>query len=357
MNNMEPVIGDFLKVLLPTILTFIIGIVITPSVSKWLYTKKLWKQTARQIDNPEEMSPTYLAIHNTKEEKNTPRIGGVIIWGSVIITTAIVFLFSLITPTTFTEKINFLSRNQTLLLIGSLLSGAVVGLIDDMMQINNSRNKNAHGFPGWTFAAVVGLLGFAAACWFFFKLDVSSINIPFWGNLALGWWFIPFFVLVTLGVFSSGVIDGIDGLSGGVFAIVFAAFGVIAFLQSQIDIATFSFVVTGGILAFLWFNVPPARFYMGETGMLALTLTLTLIAFLTGHVLLLLVIGFPLVASSLSSAIQIVAKKYWRVKIFKVAPLHHHFQAIGWSREKIVMRYWIVTTMFAVIGIIIAIIG
>jgi phospho-N-acetylmuramoyl-pentapeptide-transferase len=131
-------------------------------------------------------------------------------------------------------------------------------------------------------------------------------------------------------------------------------------LQNQVDIAAFSLVVTGGILAFLWFNIPPARFYMGETGMLGLTITLAIIAFLTNQVILLPVIGGMLALTSLSSTIQIFAKKIWgpvKGKIFKVAPIHHHFQAIGWSREKITMRYWIVSLMLAVIGIVIAIVG
>ena len=173
----------------------------------------------------------------------------------------------------------------------------------------------------------------------------------------MGWWFIPIFILVTLGTFSSRVIDGVDGLAGGVMAIAYGAFGTIALLQNQIDIATFCFVITGGILAFLWFNIPPARFYMGETGMLALTLTLSFVVFLVDGVFLLPVIGALLVATSLSSTIQIISKRYFGKKIFKIAPLHHHFMALGWSREKITMRYWILSLMFAVLGIMIAIIG
>lgn len=155
-----------------------------------------------------------------------------------------------------------------------------------------------------------------------------------------------------LGTFSGGVIDGIDGLSGGVLASIFASYSFIAFANNQIDLAAFCGVITGATLAFLWFNIPPARFYMGETGMMPLTIVLATIAFLTNSVLLLPIIAFPLVATSLSSSIQILSKKYFNKRVFRIAPLHHHFEAIGWSRYKITMRYWVLSVMFAVIGII-----
>ncbi len=205
--------------------------------------------------------------------------------------------------------------------------------------------------------AFVGLVGLLFALWFYFKLGTNSVHIPFLDiDLYLGWLFVPFFIFVVMGTFSSGVIDGIDGLAGGVMATIFASYATIAFFQNQIDIAAFSGVVAGGILAFLWINIPPARFYMGETGMLGLTLTLTVIAFLTNQVLLLPVIGFPLLFTSLSSFLQIISKKIYgpEGKIFKVAPVHHHFEAIGWSRAKITMRYWIISVVFSVTGIIIA---
>jgi len=171
----------------------------------------------------------------------------------------------------------------------------------------------------------------------------------------MGWMFVPFFVVVVLGTFSSGVIDGIDGLSGGVLAIIYSAFAMIAYFTGLYDIAALCGVIAGGTLAFLWFNIPPARFYMGETGMLGLTITLAIVAFLTDSVLLLPVIAFPLVATSLSSAIQLVSKKFFGgKKVFKIAPLHHHFEALGWSREKITMRYWVLTVFCAFVGLMIA---
>ena len=161
-----------------------------------------------------------------------------------------------------------------------------------------------------------------------------------------------------LAVFSGSVIDGMDGLAGGVLAIIFGAYAVIAFGQEQIDIAALCGVITGGILAFLWFNIPPARFYMGETGIMGLLVLLTVIAFLTDTVLILPLIAFPLAATTASNIIQITSYKYFgKRRVFKIAPLHHHFHALGWSKEKVVMRYWVVSIITALLGVVIAFIS
>ena len=340
-----------------TALGFFIGVAITPIFTHYFYKYKMWKRIPRKEDESlktEEISPTFKEIHNTKAELSTPRAGGIIIWMSVLLTVLIIFLISRLFPTDITEKLNFLSRNQTLLPFFALIVGSLIGLVDDLMATFVKAGKFVNGFPRRMMIGIVTLIGLIGGWWFFFKLDVSSIAIPFNGSLELGWLFIPVFVFVVLATFSSSVIDGIDGLAGGVLAIVFAAYAFLAYFQNQIDIAAFSGVISGGILAFLWFNIPPARFYMGETGMLGLTVTLAIIAFLTDSVLLLPIIALPLTATALSSAIQIASKKMFgpRGKVFRVAPLHHHFEALGWSREKITMRYWVITVVFAVIGII-----
>jgi phospho-N-acetylmuramoyl-pentapeptide-transferase len=165
---------------------------------------------------------------------------------------------------------------------------------------------------------------------------------------------------MSLCVYASGVIDGIDGLSGGVFASIFASYTIIAFAQEQIDLAAFSAAIVGGLLAFLWFNIPPARFFMGDTGTMALTLSLTTIAFLSDSlgggvgIFVLPIIGLLLVATVLSNVAQLVAKRLFGVKLLRIAPLHHHFEAIGWPGYKVVMRYWVLSIMLAFAGVIIA---
>ena len=164
-------------------------------------------------------------------------------------------------------------------------------------------------------------------------------------------------VIVTLALFSTSVIDGIDGLSGGIFSSIFSAYGVIAFINQQIDIATLCFVIAGGIMAFLWFNIPPALFYMTETGIMGLLLALSVIVFMTDAVMYLPIIALPLVITTLSVIIQLLSKKFLKRKIFLVAPLHHHFEAKGWPRYRIVMRYWIVSYVCALLGVVIVLIS
>lgn len=316
----------------------------------------MWKKLPR-IDA--DTSETFNNIHNTEREISTPRVGGVIIWVSVLFTVCIIYLLSLIFPSDLTEKLNFFSRSQTLVPLGTFFFAAFIGLADDFFQIYG---RGIYAQDALIYRKIkillVTLIGIVISLWFYYKLDFSSIHIPFNGNWELGIWFIPFFIIVMLATFSTSVIDGIDGLAGGVLASIFTAYAVIAFVNNQIDISALSGAIAGAILAFLWFNVPPARFYMGETGMLALTVVLSVIAFLTDSVLLLPIIALPLVATSLSVIIQIFSYKYFnKHRVFKVTPLHHHFQALGWPREKVVMRYWIVSVISAIIGVILVLIS
>lgn len=349
---------DVLKVVVPSILTFLVGIAITPFFTDFFFKYKMWKKSART--NAGDITNEHFSrVHNTESELSTPRIGGMIIWVSVILTVLLIYLLSVLIPNDLTEKLNFLSRSQTLVPLAGLILGALIGLADDLLQIFG---KGQYARDPLIYRKVkiasVGIIGILVGLWFYDKLGVSSIHIPFNGELDLGYFFVPFFIVVMLGVFSASVIDGMDGLSGGVFGNIFTAYAVIAFANSQFDIATLSAVIGGGILAFLWYNIPPARFYMGETGMLGLTVALSIIVFLTNSVLVLLIIGLPLVVTSLSVLIQIISYKYFgKRRVFKVAPLHHHFEAIGWSREKIVMRYWVISVVCAISGVIVALVS
>src|SRR3990167_8491258 len=347
---------DILKIIFPTVLSFFIGISITPFFTKYFYRYKMWKKSPR---NQADTSVAFNNIHNTQHETSTPRIGGVIIWASVLFTVCVIYLLSLAFPSDLTLKMNFFSRSQTLVPLGAFFFAAFVGFVDDMLQISGlgAYARDALVYRKVKIALVI-LIGIVISLWFYYKLDFNSIHIPFGGDLILGIWFIPFFIIVMLATFSTSVIDGIDGLAGGVLASVFTAFAVIAFVNNQIDISALSGAIAGAILAFLWFNVPPARFYMGETGIMALTVVLAVIAFLTDSELLLQIIALPLVATSASVIIQVyVFYKFFKRRIFKVTPLHHHFQALGWPREKVVMRYWIVSVISAIIGVILVLIS
>lgn len=346
---------DIIKVIAPAAFAFACGIVITPLITHYLYTYKIWKKKSVAMATDGKAATISARLHND-EERKLPRMGGTVVWGSSLITILLFFVLSLIDGET-TEKLNFLSRNQTWLPLFTLIVGAVIGFVDDYMTISERYDHIAGGLSLGKRIILVTLVGAVGAWWFYTKLDVSTIIVPFAGVLDIGIFFIPFFILVMLGCYSGGVIDGLDGLSGGVFASIFSAYGIIAFAQNQIDIAAFCFMLVGALLAFLWFNIPPARFMMSETGIMALTMTLCVVAFLTQQVLVLPIIAFLLVATSFSSSVQLLSKKFRGKKVFLVAPLHHHFQAIGWPAYKVVMRYWVLAVMFAAVGIIIALIG
>lgn len=349
---------DIIKVILPSITTFFLGIAITPFFTDFFYKYKMWKNNPR-TNNPDITNDDFSKVHNTSAELSTPRIGGVIIWVAVLLTVLVIYLLSVIFPNELTQKLNFFSRSQTLIPLATLILASLIGLVDDLLQIfgKGTYAKDPLIYRKIKIACIT-LIGLAISYWFYDKLEVTSIHVPFLGQFELGLWFIPFFIMVMLAVFSTSVIDGMDGLSGGVMTTIFIAYSVIAFLHNQIDISAFCAVLAGGTLAFLWFNIPPARFYMGETGILGLTVTLSVIAFLTDSVLLLPIIAVPLVATSGSVIIQMVSYKYFgKLRVFKVAPLHHHFEALGWSREKVVMRYWIISAIFAIIGVIFSIVS
>lgn len=354
---MHATVSDAIKIFVPTIVSFFVGLAITPIVAHYLYSLKLWKKTSvvKTIDGKEATLSN--KIHGD-EVRKTPRMGGIIVWMSVLITTILMSLIAAFLPSGATMKLSFLSRNQTWLPLFTLIVASITGLIDDILTVGGMGTYIGGGLSLKKRLFVVTLLATLGAWWFYAKLGVSGIHIPFDGMLSLGWLFIPFFVAVMLAVYSGGIIDGVDGLAGGVFSIMFLAYSVIAYSHNQIDLAAFSMVVAGGILVFLWFNVPPARFFLSETGSMGLTTTLTVIAFLTGEVLVLPIIAFPLVLTTGSVIIQLLSKKFRNgKKVFLIAPLHNHYIAKGWSRERVTMRYWILSAICAILGIIISLIG
>ncbi|MFA6552065.1 MAG: hypothetical protein WCT19_01020 [Candidatus Paceibacterota bacterium] len=354
---------DIVKIFIPATVAFIVGILLTPFWTNYLYKNEMWKKKAGKTTFDGKEAEIFNSLHKEKEV-GTPKMGGVIIWLSVFLTVMGVWLTAQIFPGDITTKLDFMSRNQTWIPLFTLIFGAFVGLCDDLMDIRGVKDNLSGGLSFKKRILIVAAISLAIAFWFYFKLDVATVAVPFYGNFFLGWIFIPFFVLVTIAVYSGGIIDGLDGLAGGIFASMFAAYAGIAFYENHINLAAFCGAVLGGILAFLWFNIPPARFYMSETGSMALTITLSVVAFMTDSlgegvgVLVLPIIALPLLVTTLSVIIQLLSKKYRNgKKVFRVAPLHHHFEAIGWPAYKVTMRYWILGIIFALLGMIISLVG
>jgi phospho-N-acetylmuramoyl-pentapeptide-transferase len=344
-----------LKLLIPAALAFSIGILITPILTHYLYAFKVWKKTGGKTTLAGTVATEFNRLKGTEEMK-TPRMGGIVIWGSVLLTLLLIYLLSILFPNSIFDDLFFLSRSQTWLPLSALVVGAVVGFLNDYYDVHHG----GIGIRLRTRIVIITLLSAFIGWWFYAKLGISTLGIPFDGALEIGWLIIPFFILLTIALYASGVIDGIDGLSGGVFASIFLSYAGVALIQSQLDIAAFCATVAGGILAFLWFNVPPARFWMTETGSMALTLTLAVVVLMTDEmgegvgVALLPIIGLPLVATVLSNIIQVGYRKVTGKKFFRIAPLHHHFEAIGWPSTKVTMRYWIISIMCAIAGIALA---
>jgi len=355
---------DVIKVLLPAILGFITGILITPFVSDYLYANKMWKKKSGKATAMYGFeAKVFNEIHKDKEI-NTPRMGGVIIWLSAFIVGAVIWVLSHVTSIDFFTKIEFISRNQTWIPFAALIIGALVGLLDDLFEVRGSGDHKAGGLSLKKRLAVVGAIGLGVGLWFFIKLDIDTISLPLDYVLDLGWLIVPAYIFIMLAIYAGGVIDGVDGLSGGVFASMFGAYAIIAFSLGQVDLAAFCMLIVGSLLAFLWFNIPPARFYMSETGSMALTIVLAIVAFMTDSlgggigILVLPIIAFPLVITVASVILQVNYKKLTGgKKIFHSTPIHHHFEALGWPNHKVAMRYWIISIFFSATGVVLALLN
>jgi len=341
--------ADVIKVFSLGTLSFIISILLTPALTHFLYKYKLWWKGEKKKSIDGANLQVISKFHRGKGT-HTPRLGGLLIW---VVPSVIIFSFFFLSKAGFGvfERMNFLSRGQTWLPLFALIVASLLGLVDDLFQVFGKGKYVGGGLSLSKRIFIIILIGLIGGLWFYFKLDVETIHIPGNGDLNIGWWYIVLFIIVVLGTYSGGVIDGLDGLAGGSFATFFTAFAIIALFQGQVNLAAFCFALVGATLAFLWFNIPPARFYMGETGVMGLCATLAVVAFLTDSVFVLPIIAFPLVVESGSCILQLLSKKIRKKKIFLAAPIHHHFEAKGWPAYKVTMRFWVIGLVTALIGV------
>ena len=346
---------DVIKIFTLGAVSFAVAFWLTPCLTKFLYKHRLWRKEVRtkSVDGKD---LSYFQKFHSEGEVKTPRFGGLLVWIAPLM---VVLVFSLLSKMGiwWFEKLDFLSRDQTWLPFFALLAASLVGLADDILQIRGKGKYIAGGLTLKQRIILMGIIGLVGAWWFFAKLGWSSLHVPGIGDFEIGIWYIPLFVIVMMATYSGGVIDGLDGLAGGAFAAIFGAFAGIALFLGQINLAAFCSVILGALLAFLWFNIPPARFYMGETGIMGLTAALTVVAFMTNSVLLLPVIGVLLVLESGSVIVQLLSKKLRGKKLLLAAPIHHHFEAKGWPAYKVTMRFWVIGVVAAIIGLGVRLLG
>ncbi len=336
---------DIIKIFLLTTITFLVTIGLTPILTHYLFKHKLGKKI-----RSEKETPIFSSLHKSKS--GTPTMGGILIWGTVLLVSVLFYVLSKVVPIEFIQKLNFLTRPQTLLPLGALVASAIVGLFDDFLNIRE-KGSTSGGLRMRYKLIIYTVIAIFGAYWFYYKLDWTTIHLPFIGNFDIGIWYIPIFVFIIVATsFSVNESDGLDGLAGGMLLFTFGAYGAIAFAQGKFELAAFCGVIIGALLAFLWFNINPARFFMGDTGSMSLGVTLGIVAMLTNAALLLPIICFVLVVESLSVIVQMTSKKLFKKKIFLSTPIHHHFEAKGWPEPKIVMRFWIIAAVTAFIGVI-----
>lgn len=318
---------------------------LTPLLTKFLYRHRLGKQ----IRDANE-TPIFSALHAKKA--GTPTMGGILMWGTTLLLMFIFWLLAQGRSSGLLHDLNVWSRAETYLPVAMMVLAAGVGLVDDMYNI---RQRGAHG-GGLRVRhrlLLFFLIAALGAWWFFFKLDWTTLHLPFVGNIDIGVWYVPLFIFVIVATgFSVDITDGLDGLAGGLLLSSFVAYGAIALVEQKIQLAGFIALIVGTLVTFLWFNIPPARFFMGDTGAMSMGVTLGVIAMLTNTAFILPVIGLPFVIEACSDIIQILSKRIRKKKVFLSAPLHHHLEAKGWSESKIVMRMWLVGALSSVIGLI-----
>lgn len=360
---MSDFVFNAIKVLILTVSASIIAFVVSNYLIPVLYRLKFWKKKARQktIDGKE--ASVFLSMHS-ENETTVPRGGGIVIWSSILILVLLVSLINILPiDVWWLKKLNFISREETWIPIFALFSASIIGLLDDILVVYGKGKYIGGGLSFKTRLFYVVMIGLIGGSWLYFKLDWHSIHVPLLAafprgfDLDIGWLYIVLFIVVGLASWASGVIDGIDGLAGGAFSSIFAAFGFIAFVQGHYDLAVFCMTIFGVLFSFLWFNIPPAKFYMGETGILGLTMTMTAVAFITDSVMVLPIIGGLLVLEAGSVIIQLLSKKIRKKKIWLSTPIHHHFEAIGWKPYQITMRFWFIGVILAMLGVAIRLIG
>lgn len=319
---------------------FATAMLLTPIYTKFAFNYKWWKK--QRVDTVSgEKAVVFHKLHAEKHKRHIPTMAGIVCILSITIVTV---LFNL-------------DRNQTWLPLATLLLFGVFGLLDDLSNVFLKSDKRG-GLSPKTQILALAALSAVGSWWFYYKLGYDAILIPWYGSVGIGVLYIPLFIAIVVSTSKAvSITDGLDGLAGGLLSIAFSAYAVICLLQGNFLLAAFCCTLVGVMLAYTWFNIYPARFFMGQTGSTALGAVLGVIAMLTNTVALLPLIGIIFAIEAGSSLIQVVSKKLFKRKLFLSAPIHHHLEASGWPETKVTMRFWVLGQVAAVLGLLLAALG
>lgn len=319
---------------------FLLAMLLTPVYTFIAYRYKFWKKQ-RSTSTTGEKLEVFTKLHADKFKRNIPTMAGII---GVVSIGLVTFFFNL-------------DRAQTWLPLAALFGGGAVGLLDDVINIRGQGNGVA-GLRSSLKFAMITVVALVLGWFFYAKLGYNSIHLPYLGDIILGWWIVPLFVFAVIATGNAvNISDGLDGLAGGLLAISYGSFGMIALLQGHLLLSGFCFTVLGALLSYLWFNIYPARFFMGDVGSFAFGTSLGVVAMLTNTLFLLPIIGILFVIEAGSSLIQIVSKRVFHRKIFISAPIHHHLEAKGWPETKVTMRFWVIACVAGFAGVLLALTG
>ena len=340
MTTLEQLTQGLTGTFLLSVGAFLLAMFLTPIYTFLAYRYKFWKKQ-RSTSTTGEKLEVFTKLHAEKFKRNIPTMAGAIGVVSIFVVT---FFFNL-------------NRAETWLPLAALIGGGAVGLLDDLINIRGS-GKGVAGLRSSLKFAMITIMALALGWFFYVKLGYTSVHVPIIGDVVLGWLIVPLFMFAVVATSNAvNISDGLDGLAGGLLAISYGTFGVIALLQGHILLSGFCFTAVGALLSYLWFNIYPARFFMGDVGSFAFGTSLGVVAMLTNTLFLLPIIGILFVVEAGSSLIQILSKRLFGRKIFLSAPIHHHLEAKGWPETKVTMRFWVIGCVAGFVGVLLALAG
>ncbi len=332
--------STLINVLLYGFLAFALSMLITPIYTTAAYKYQWWKKP-RTDSWSGGAAEVYHKLHAAKHQRNIPTMAGIVFVVTIFLVTAL----------------GNLSRGETWLPLAGMVGAAAIGLIDDIMNIRGTSKiagmKAALKFGLYSLVALIG------GWWFWAKLGINHVYLPGFEQVYIGAGVILLFWLVVIATANAvNITDGLDGLAGGLLVTSFATYTVIALVAGKYSLAAFCLTVVGALLSYTWFNIYPARFFMGDIGAFALGTALGIIAMQTDTVYVLPIIGAVYVMETGSVIINRLSKKLRKgKKVFLSSPLHHHFEAIGWPETKVTMRFWILGQVAGVLGLIVYFLG